>query len=164
MEVSMKKIIFTVCFIFLSSFHVFGSSVEMVTNPLNVYPKAPEGMKQHIFTLEKKEKEEDYQLELRFGKDKMLDCNQHSFLSGELKEMTAEGWQYPYYSFSGKDEMRQTLMLCPETEKSLKRVYYPVMNSMFPYNSKLPLVVYAPKDVKIEVHIWKRIEKISSRD
>lgn len=160
----MKKIIVTACFVFLCSFQSFGSSAEVVSTPLNIYPKASEGMEQHIFTLEKKEKEEDYQLELRFGKDQLVDCNQHSFLSGELKEMTVEGWQYPYYIFSGKNEMTHTLMLCPETEKTLKRVYYPVTNSMFPYNSKLPLVVYAPKDVKIEIYLWKRIEKISSRD
>ncbi|WP_035500749.1 ecotin family protein [Fusobacterium gonidiaformans] len=145
----MKKILLFLVLALSFSMFAFGENME-----LDIYPKAKKGTKQEIFILDKQEKEEDYKIELRFGKDIKVDCNVHSFLHGNLEEKSVEGWSYPYYIFQGSNDMVQTLMLCQEGKK-LKRVYYPSATRILPYNSKLPVVIYVPKDVKVEVHIWK---------
>lgn len=143
---------------------MFLSLVSFSETDISMYPKAEKNWKKHIFILAEKEKEEDFQIELKFGKDVLVDCNQYFFLGGEIHEKTVEGWGYPYYEFSaGKSEMVGTLMGCPSEEKTKKRVYYSQGDKMLPYNSKLPLVIYTPEDIKVELYLWNKIEKISSR-
>lgn len=130
---------------------------------ISMYPKAEEGMKREIFWLREEEKEEDYKIELRFGKDVEVDCNRHFFLGGKLEEEDVEGWGYPMYVFRGSGEMAGTRMMCHDP-KTVKRVYYNIDNGLQRYHSALPLVVYSPKDVKVELHLWKNMGRIDKLD
>lgn len=154
----MKKIICAIGLFFSFSASVF--TVEYLDIPLEIYPKAEQGMKKILYLLEKKEKEEDYKLEIKFGKDIVVDDNIHQFLGGNLEEKDVEGWGYPYYVFSGDSEMVHTLMAFPAESKKERRVYYPWATKMLSYNSKIPLVLYVPKDVKVEVSLWNRMQEI----
>src|SRR3712207_9433462 len=89
----MKKIICAISLFFSFSASVF--TVEYLDIPLEIYPKAEQGMKKILYLLEKKEKEEDYKLEIKFGKDIVVDDNIHQFLGGNLEERDVEGWGYP---------------------------------------------------------------------
>lgn len=172
----MKKIMIVLSSFFLFSFSLFADSIQILECSdiqkmdkkqkeelqLDIYPTPQKGMEKHVIVLPQKEKEEEYRVELRFGKDKLVDCNHHSLLGGKLEEKTVASWGYSYYEFTGRDEMMQTMMYCPE-EKIKKRVYYSIENGILNYSSKLPLVIYTPKDVKLEVHIWQHQETKSSR-
>ncbi|MNO08939.1 Ecotin precursor [compost metagenome] len=47
-----------------------------------------------------------------------------------------------------------TLMACPESTKT--QGFVPVVGDgfMLRYNSKLPLVLYVPKDIEVRYRIW----------
>ncbi|RXZ70343.1 ecotin [Fusobacterium necrophorum] len=154
----MKKYICAIGLLFSLSAGVFAT--EYSDMDLEIYPKAKQGMKKIVYLFEKKEKEEDYKLEIKFGKDLVVDDNFHHFLGGKLEEKDVEGWGYPYYIFSGDSRMVQTLMAFPLGSEREKRVYYPAATKILPYHSKLPLVLYVPEDVKVEVSLWNRMQEI----
>lgn len=154
----MKKCIYAISLLFSFSVSVF--AMQHPDMNLEIYPKAKQGMKKVVYLLEKKEKEEDYKLEIKFGKDLVVDDNLHHFLGGKLEEKDVEGWGYPYYIFSGDSQMAQTLMAFPLGSEREKRVYYPTATKILPYHSKLPLVLYVPEDVKVEVSLWNRMQEI----
>lgn len=121
----------------------------------DIYPKAEKGMEKHEIVLEKMEKEEDYIIKLKFGKEKTVDCNKHALAGGKLEEKTLEGYGYNYYVFSGADQMISTQMLCPTQAKTKKDIFYNVEKIM-DYNSKLPVVVYVPKGVFINYSVYEK--------
>ena len=53
-------------------------------------------------------------------------------------------------------------MACPGQKKEQR--FIPVVGEGFllRYNSKLPIVVYAPKDVEVRYRIWSASEKVES--
>ena len=53
----------------------FLSLVSFGKTDISIYPKAEKAWKKHIFLLTEKEKEEDFRIELKFGKDVLVDCN-----------------------------------------------------------------------------------------
>lgn len=151
----MKKIfmLFTVAIIGLT----------LNANEADLFPRAQKGFKKHIINLEQKDDESKFKIEIAFAKEKLIDCNLHSFIDGNLTKKSLEGYGYSYYEFTKKsDEMRSTMMLCNEP-KSKKMVYYPTTIEDR-YNSNLPLIIYAPKDVIIEVKIFKEIDKYISKN
>jgi ecotin len=56
-----------------------------------------------------------------------------------------------------------TLMACPPGSKK-KRAFVPVVGDGFTvrYNSKLPIVVYAPTDVEVRYRIWSASDKVNT--
>lgn len=154
----MKKMIYLVGILFSLSISLLAMDKDEFS--LEIYPEAKQGMKKVVYLLEKKEKEENYKLEVKFGKDVIVDDNFHHFLGGKVEEKDVEGWGYPYYVFSGDSQMVQTLMAFPVGSETEKRVYYTSATKILPYRSTLPLVFYLPMDVKTEVSIWNRVEEI----
>ncbi|NVZ67089.1 ecotin, partial [Pseudomonas gingeri] len=62
---------------------------------------------------------------------------------------------YSYYRLESVSGPVSTLMACPPGAKARKD-FVPVIGTgyMLRYNSKLPLVIYAPDDVEIRYRIW----------
>ncbi|MBP6117221.1 MAG: serine protease inhibitor ecotin [Neisseriaceae bacterium] len=133
------------------------SSFAMAATPakdmLKPYPKAQKGEVQHVIELPQKSNEDNFKVELQFGKTLKVDCNRH-MMGGELATKTAEGWGYDYYVLGNVGAVASTLMGCPNQEKTDKFVTIPSANQLIRYNSKLPIVVYAPEDVEVQYRIW----------
>ncbi len=118
------------------------------------FPEAEEGFQRHVIWLEKAENEEAKKVEIIAGKTIEVDCNNHRF-GGSLTEQTLSGWGYTYYELKDVKGPVSTMMACPEGSKEER--FVPVQGDGFllRYNSKLPVVVYAPEDVEVNYRIWE---------
>ncbi len=72
-----------------------------------------------------------------------------------------EGWGYSYYEVSGSDRMMSTLIGVPEGAKKVKQFVAgePLMTR---YNSRLPVVIYAPNGFEVRYRIWTAPPKFQS--
>ncbi|MBB6502961.1 serine protease inhibitor ecotin [Pedobacter cryoconitis] len=122
---------------------------------LEIYPKAKEGFQRFVIQLPAQKNEEGYKVEIIVGKMMKVDCNQHGMI-GSFEEKDLKGWGYTYFEYTSKGEMRSTLMGCPD---KVLRDKFISNTELTRYNSKLPIVVYAPKGFQVRYKIWERSQK-----
>ncbi|EPF73343.1 ecotin family protein [Acinetobacter rudis] len=120
------------------------------------YPKAGKNENRNVIWLEKIDHEENYKVEIIATKQGMTDCNTRSYHT-DLKKKDLKGWGYDYFVVGKADQVISTLMGCLDNKKTLADipVVLPAGESIQRYNSRLPIVVYAPKDIQIKYKIWK---------
>lgn len=127
------------------------------------YPKADAGQARQVIHLPAKPQEQDFKVEILAGKTLPVDCNQQR-LGGVLEEKNLEGWGYPFYRLEKVSGPMSTMMACPDGKTH--EDFVPVVGDGFVlrYNSKLPIVIYVPKDVEVRYRIWSAsstVEKAS---
>ena len=117
------------------------------------FPKAERGFTRQVIHLAPQSQEDRYQVEILAGKTLTVDCNRQR-LGGMLEEKNLEGWGYPFYRLEKVIGPMSTLMACPDGKS--KQDFVPVVGDGFRlrYNSKLPIVLYVPKDVEVRYRIW----------
>lgn len=122
------------------------------TAPAAPYPAAKAGEKRWQINLPRQRDEARYQVELIIGKRLPADCNQRR-LKAELDEETLDGWGYPYYKVDGDGQVMGTMMSCPPARAGATQL---VMGEsrLIRYNSKLPVVIYAPQDYEVHYRLW----------
>ncbi|PJI50943.1 MAG: ecotin [Pseudomonas sp.] len=123
------------------------------------YPKAEDGFVRQVIHLPKQAQEENFKVEILAGKTLTVDCNRQR-LGGTLEEKTLEGWGYSYYRLDQVSGPASTLMACPDGKT--RKDFVPVVGDGFVlrYNSKLPIVIYAPKDVEVRYRLWSASDKV----
>jgi ecotin len=121
---------------------------------LKAFPPAEKGMVRHVLVLSHETDESACKVELIAGKSVMGDANNRQFFSGKIQEKTVQGWGYTYHVVDLKDTpMGSTLMAPgPSVQKFIALGGPP---HLIPYNSKLPVVVYAPEGVEVRYRLWK---------
>lgn len=152
----MKKAILSVMAVALVS------SCAMATGELEKiapYPKAENGMTRHVIQLAAKPNEDNYQVELVIGKTIKADCNRQWFM-GDLEEKTLECWGYSYYQLEDVKGPASTMMACSEPAKERFVTTQLGDDAFVRYNSKLPIVVYAPKDMDVKYRIWSTDDQL----
>ena len=122
---------------------------------LKPFPAATDSLVRYVIKLEEKADEFAYKVELIPGKVMLVDCNRHG-LNGKIEEKDLEGWGYNYYVFSSNGQVFSTQMMCfdPKEEKFVSS-----QSLIVRYNSKLPIVIYAPKGYEIRYRIWEAGEE-----
>lgn len=123
------------------------------------YPEAEKGFTRQVIHLPAQADESAYQLEIIAGKTLPVDCNRQR-LGGSMEQRTLEGWGYNYYRLDKVSGPVSTLMACPDGNKT--NAFVPVVGDgfMLRYNSKLPVVVYAPKDVEVRYRVWSASQDV----
>lgn len=123
------------------------------------FPKAENGFTRQVIHLAPQKQEDSYQVEILAGKTLSVDCNRQR-LGGMLEEKNLEGWGYPFYRLEKVIGPMSTQMACPDGKS--KQDFVPVVGDgfMLRYNSKLPIVLYAPKDVEVRYRIWSASDKV----
>ncbi|VVN08544.1 Ecotin [Pseudomonas fluorescens] len=125
------------------------------------FPKPEDGFTRQVIHLAPQTREDSLQVEILAGRMLTVDCNRQR-LGGMLEEKNLEGWGYPFYRLETVIGPMSTRMACPDGER--RNEFVPVVGDgfMLRYNSKLPIVVYAPKDVEVRYRVWsasKAVEK-----
>ncbi|MBT0659356.1 serine protease inhibitor ecotin [Providencia rettgeri] len=123
------------------------------------YPKAESGMTRHVIELTKQKNENDFMVELVIEKTIKAVCNRQWFM-GDLDRKTLEGWGYDYYKLDEVKGPASTMMGCSEPAKDRFVTTQLGDDAFVRYNSKLPIVVYAPKDMQVKYRIWSTDDKL----
>jgi ecotin len=123
---------------------------------LKAFPTAATGMTRFVITLTDKERGEDdsFKVELVAGKTLMTDGINQLRLGSSLEPKPVEGWGYTYYQVSGSDKVMSTLMAVPEGHQQVEQ-FVGGKPLIIRYNSRLPIVVYAPDGYEIRYRIWQ---------
>ncbi|AHG21906.1 ecotin [Chania multitudinisentens RB-25] len=122
------------------------------------FPKAEEGMSRQVIYLPKQENEENFKVELLIGKTLEVDCNRH-MMGGTLESRTLAGWGYDYWVLEKLSAPASTMMACPDSNKRQEFVAAHLGNAAIQrYNSRLPIVVYVPKNVEVRYRVWSASE------
>ncbi len=119
---------------------------------ISMFPKAKKDEIQHIVELSPLSEEKNFKVELFVCKKMKTDCNLHS-LQGSWTKKNLEGWGYDYYIFETNGEILSTLMACPDTSLTIKEIKSE--NQLLGYNSKLPIIIYTPKNYKVKYKLWE---------
>ncbi|SCY78530.1 ecotin family protein [Desulfoluna spongiiphila] len=144
---------------------VFGSVSCAGHGQLKAFPDAMEGMERFVIVLPEKAKgeEEASMVELMAGKVMMTDGVNLVRLGSAIEPRPLTGWGYTYYEVTGSSAMMSTMMAAPEGAPQVEAF---VMGTPLKvrYNSKLPIVVYAPEGYEIRYRIWKASETVSAAE
>ena len=137
----------------------FGCAAQEPNRYLDAFPPAAEGMARYVIRLPHKERgEEDaFRVELIVGKTMQTDGVNRLRLGGQIADRPLEGWGFTYYEVKKIGPAASTLMAAPPgTPKVEKFVTLPTR--LVRYNSRVPLVVYVPRDAEVRYRVWQADE------
>jgi ecotin len=121
------------------------TGVSAQSDELKPFSPPEPGYERFVIELQPHPNERDLRLALLVGKDIEADCNQHS-LNGSITQETIKGWGYSYYKVHEAGGVMSTRMACPPDQPSQVRfVTIRESGGLRRYNSKLPVVIYAPQ-------------------
>jgi ecotin len=122
---------------------------------LKAFPPAAAGMVRHVLQLPKQAEESAYQVELIAGKTVQVDAVNRYFFAGRIEKETVKGWGFTLYRIGALGPMAGTLMAVePNAPKVDRFVALGGEPYLVRYNSRLPVVVYAPEGVELRYRIW----------
>lgn len=132
---------------------------------LKAFPPPGEGMQRFVIALEHKERgEEDaFKVELIAGKVMPTDGVNVYRLGSSIEPRNLEGWGYTYYEVTGSDLAISTRMAPPENTPMVDR-FVSGAPLLIRYNSRLPVVVYAPDGYEVRYRIWQAGEAYLKAD
>ncbi len=141
----------------MTSLAVFSAAAFSADHPqLKAFPPAKEGMERFVIVLPHKARGEEsaFKIELIAGKEMLTDGVNLVRLANIIDERTLEGWGYAYYEVTGPGEAISTLMAPPEGAPKVMK-FVSATPLQIRYNSRLPIVVYAPIGYEVRYRIWQ---------
>jgi len=122
---------------------------------MKAFPPPDTGMARHVLQLPKLENESACKVELIVGKTVEVDQVNRYFFAGKIEEQVIEGWGFPRYNVSKLGPMAGTLMAGDPNAPKVKRfISLGGDPYLIRYNSRLQIVVYAPKDTEVRYRVW----------
>jgi ecotin len=131
------------------------AAIASAADDLKAFPRAEPGMTRHVIRLAKQKDETDFKIELIVGKIVKTDANNRYFFGGTLETENIPGWGYDRYIIRKLGPMAGTLMAVDPAAPKVERFISLRGETIIRYNSRLPVVVYAPSDVEVRYRIWR---------
>jgi ecotin len=132
---------------------------------MKAFPPADAGMVRYVLQLPQEKDESAFKVELIVGRTVLIDAQNSYFFAGKIEEQTIQGWGFPRYNVSKLGPMAGTLMAVdPNAPKVNRFISLGGDPYLIRYNSRLPLVVYAPEDVEVRYRIWTAAPKATAID
>lgn len=129
---------------------------------LKAFPPAEEGMQRFVIHLDEKiEGEETYRVEIIPGATLVTYGVNRVRLGYQVKKIPLKGWGYTYFKVIGKGAAMSTKMAPRQGVPTVTR-FVRGQSLTINYNSKLPIVIYAPKDCDIQYRVWSAEESNSA--
>jgi ecotin len=120
---------------------------------LAAFPTTMPGMARLVIFLPQEADEEALRVGVIVGRTMLVDCNRHTFGS-RLEKRAVEGWGYDYYVVTDVGAPVSTMMACPPNSQA-RQFVRSSDEPLLRYNSRLPLVIFAPVDMEIRYRIWR---------
>jgi ecotin len=132
---------------------------------LKAFPAAKEGMERVVIVLPHKERgEEDAsKVEIVAGKTMQTDGVNQVRLGTTIEPRPLKGWGYTYYEVTGSGHAMSTMMAPPPGSPKVER-FVAGTPLTIRYNSRLPIVVYAPKGYELRYRIWEAPKEFKPAD
>jgi ecotin len=122
---------------------------------MKAFPPPEKGMVRYVLHAPKQEDESLSKVEVIVGKTVQVDDRNRYFFSGKIQQETIKGWGFPRYNVSQLGPMAGTQMaidpIAPKVNRFITLGGEPYL---IRYNSRLPVVVYAPEGVEVRYRIW----------
>ena len=124
---------------------------------IKMFPAAQPDEQRVVIRLPKLQDESSHKIEVMISQRMTVDCNSRR-LTGDLQTLNLSGWGYSYHRLAELKGPISTLMACPADSEKMADV--PVVGDgyLLRYNSRLPLVIYAPAKTQIRYRIWSADE------
>lgn len=123
---------------------------------LHAFPDAESGMQRFVIFLDDKSAEEEthFMVQLLAGKDMLTDGVNKIRLGSKITPQPLKGWGYTYYEVDDTSATLSTLMATPDGATKVSQ-FVTTAPLNIRYNSRLPIVIYAPLDYQIQYRIWE---------
>ena len=146
-----KPVIFIMT-IFLA---IHAAADDLIHPELKAFPVAEDGMQRFVIVLPHKERGEDstFKVEIVAGKTMLTDGVNQLRLGNTIEAKPLEGWGYTYYELTGQDLVMSTMMAAPEDSQQVES-FVSGKSILIDYNSRLPVVIYAPEGYEVRYRIW----------
>lgn len=127
---------------------------EALSN-LKPFPPAEPGMKRFVLFVPPVSHPSHFKVELQIGKIMALDrINAYAFASA-LESRTLKGWGFTYYVLPELGAMMSTRVMVDPEEPTIDRFVQIEGVPLMRYNSRLPIVIYAPEGVEVRFRLWQ---------
>jgi ecotin len=131
-------------------------STSLAADDMAAFPPAEQGMTRHVLRLPAQTDEHSLRIELILGRTVLTDAANRYFFGGAIEEEAIPGWGYTRYILRKLGPMAGTLMAAdPAAPKVERFVTLSGEPYLIRYNSRLPVVVYAPTDVEVRWRVWE---------
>jgi ecotin len=112
-------------------------------------------MARHVIRLPKQQDESAFKVELLAGRIVKTDAINHYFFSGTVETVNIPGWGFDRYIIRSLGSMAGTLMAVDPGSPQVERFISVGGETILRYNSRIPLVVYAPAGVEVRYRLWR---------
>jgi ecotin len=120
-------------------------------------------MTRFVLQLPKQDDEAALKLELIVGKTVLLDERNRYFFGGKIQKEALKGWGYTRYVVSRLGPMAGTRMaIDPNAPKVNRFITLGGEPYLIRYNSRMPVVVYAPEGVEVRYRIWTAAPEVKA--
>ena len=122
---------------------------------MKAFSPPEKGMVRYVLQLPKQDDESAFKVELIVGKTVQVDERNRYFFGGKIQEEAIKGWGFTRYNVSHLGPMAGTLIAVDPNAPKVDR-FIPLGGEpyLIRYNSRLPVVVYAPEGVEVRYRIW----------
>jgi ecotin len=134
---------------------IFAALTAHAGDNMKAFPAPEKGMARYVLQLPKQDDESAFKVELIVGKTVLTDEQNRYFFAGKIQQETIKGWGFTRYNVSQLGPMAGTrIAVDPNAPKVNRFITLGGEPYLIRYNSRLPVVVYAPEGVEVRYRIW----------